>query len=310
MQNHALFFDVTMRFISSKQGAVWSLFLENHLSSALLSKMDSTEKLLSEPEGLAHLLLQWQDAGNWRVDVTTGRAYWSRRVFEIHGLEPYDGPVNLDKAILHYHEDDAKIVAWLVMKAIDKKTGFTFTLRLRQPDGGLRMVQSVASVTVNPQTGKVENIFGIFKDVTDDISEKELSQSRSKLVNSIIRNSPSPIAVLDRSMRYIVVSPSWSSRHGLDYIGNLTGRSHYEIIPTLPESWKAQHRRVLNGETVRREMLVPGDTAMTTERVGSVMFPWRNIKGQVGGMIIMLVPVGDLRGSELPLSQLAGLMSA
>lgn len=284
--------------------------MENHLSSALLSKTEGDEVILSDASHLAQLLMHTQRAGNWRLDVASGKAFWSRRVFEIHGLEPYEGPVNLDKAIAHYHEDDAKIVAWLIMQAIDKKTGFTFTLRLRQPGGGLKMVESVASVILDQATGRVRNIVGIFRDVTDAVSEKELSQSRSKLVSSIIKYSPSPIAVFDRTMRYIEASPSWVARHGLDYVGNIVGRSHYDIFPTLPERWKQEHRRVLNGETVRREMNVPGEAAYSNERIGSVLFPWRNVKGQVGGMIIMLVPTADLAKSDMPLSQLANLMRA
>lgn len=79
-----------------------------------------------------------------------------------------------------------------------------------------------------------------------------LLQAQTDLLNSFVKHTPVAVAMVDRNMRYLLVSDRWCSYYSLDS-EHMLGRSHYEITPDIPERWKQMHRRALAGETVRVE---------------------------------------------------------
>ena len=66
-----------------------------------------------------------------------------------------------------------------------------------------------------------------------------------------IEQAPTALAMLDRDMRYVVVSRRWM--HDFKLSGSLIGRSHYEVFPEIPEAWRVAHRRCLSGAVVTTE---------------------------------------------------------
>lgn len=252
-----------------------------------------TESMEVKPELLVQLMLQAEAFGFWRIDVSTGNAWWSENVYRIHGMQPRKGTVNVSKAVALYHPEDAKTVEFLVGDAIANKNGFDFVLRLKRIDGKMRFVQAMASVELDTDKS-VKTVYGIFRDVTQSISDKNISKTRAQLVSSIIANSPSPIAILDRKMCYLQISPAWAEFHGLQDPDSYVGKSHYEVLPEIPKEWRLQHQRVLKGETVHRsQALENGETRVATSASGASIFPWHTALGEIGGLIIMVTPPGN-----------------
>lgn len=114
------------------------------------------------PQEMIDLLSMYDPYGVWRMDLESGSVHWSRDVFEIHGLEYSDGPVDLNAALAAYHPDDAKIVAQLLDETIEKKSGFRFVLRLKQSNGRYKMVKSTCRYRQN-QDGS-EELYGLFSE--------------------------------------------------------------------------------------------------------------------------------------------------
>ena len=77
------------------------------------------------------------------------------------------------------------------------------------------------------------------------------------------------------------------------------GRNHYEMVPDIPEAWKAVHRRVLAGavESSEGEPFPRGD--------GHVLWvkwearPWRDGDGEIGGMIIASEDITARKEAEI-----------
>ncbi|MBP1627955.1 MAG: hypothetical protein H6Q00_2430 [Holophagaceae bacterium] len=78
-----------------------------------------------------------------------------------------------------------------------------------------------------------------------------LDQSEARL-KLLIDHAPAALAMFDRDMRYLAVSRRWLEEYGITD-QNILGRSHYEIFPEIPESWRKIHRRGLAGEIIRSE---------------------------------------------------------
>ena len=104
-------------------------------------------------------------------------------------------------------------------------------------------------------------------------AKRELRRSEANL-RAFVDEAPVPIAMFDREMRYVA-----ASRHWLDCLcggdSDVIGRSHYDLVPEIPQQWREMHRRALAGETLR----------------DGEMRPWHDDEGEIGGIIIF---AGDL----------------
>lgn len=247
-----------------------------------------TESLAVKSELLIQLILEVEPFGFWSIDAKTGDVWWSESVYHIHGMEPRKGTVNISRAIALYHPSDAKTVEFLIGEALTNKMGFDFVLRVQRADGKMRFVQSVASVELDSDGG-VKSVYGTFRDVTQTISDKNISKTRAQLVSSIIANSPAPIAILNRKMCYLQISPAWAEFHRLEDPDSYVGKSHYEVLPEIPKEWREEHQRVLNGDIVHRaKALKNGEKREASSASGASIFPWHTALGEIGGLIIMV----------------------
>jgi len=118
-------------------------------------------------EDLLEILSSFDPYGLWRLDLESGQFFWSRDVFNVHGLEPAEGPVDMNEAFKLYHPEDARTLGRLIDDAIRSKSGYRFVLRLRMPDGKYRLVKSVARYR-EPEDGTGE-LVGVFSRFALDI---------------------------------------------------------------------------------------------------------------------------------------------
>jgi PAS domain S-box-containing protein len=152
--------------------------------------------------------------------------------------------------------------------------------------------------------GNTDGLIGYFRDVTDRrLAEQSLRESEEKL-KLFIEHAPAALAMFDREMRYLSVSERWMADYDLGD-RNIIGQTHYEILPEVPERWKAAHRRSLAGEVVR------ADEDRFDRADGSVQWlrwevrPWHDASGQVGGTVIFTEDITQQVLSEKRLEYLA-----
>jgi two-component system, NtrC family, sensor kinase len=105
------------------------------------------------------------------------------------------------------------------------------------------------------------------------------------LFQLLIEQAPSAIAVFDREMRYLLASQKWLKDSGLEG-QDLVGRSHYEVIPNIPDAWKATHQTCLTQgiEACIEDQLQRPDG--TTIWIKCEICPWYNAKGAISGLIL------------------------
>ena len=112
-----------------------------------------------------------------------------------------------------------------------------------------------------------------------------------------IRSLPVSAAMFDRGMRYLAASSGWLASYGL--VGqDLTGRSHYDVFPDLPERFKAIHRRGLAGETLRESHDRFPRADGTTQWLSWDMVPWWFGDGTVGGIVIFFEDRTEIEAAE------------
>jgi len=122
---------------------------------------------LSEGERLAHMG-SWaaKDLGiRWTDDLGI---YWSDEVYNIFGLDPQNGPPNLERYLGAVHPDDRASMEETIRVMHEQRRGCDVTTRIVRPDGEVRYVRCVG-VPVSE-----DGVFKAFHGTTIDVTENEL----------------------------------------------------------------------------------------------------------------------------------------
>lgn len=136
-----------------------------------------------------------------------------------------------------------------------------------------------------------------FRNVTERVKADEKLKEREKLLQLFIEHSPASQAMLDDQMNYIAVSKRWLQDYNLTN-QDLTGKSHYEVFPDLPQHWKEIHQRCLKGAVERSEedsMIQPDGERIW---IRWEIRPWYRSSGKVGGVIIFSENITERKKTE------------
>ncbi len=188
------------------------------------------------------------------------------------------------------HPDDAQptIDAW--RRAVATRTMFAGEHRLRSRDGVFRWFV-VRAVPVLEPDGSVREWVGLHRDIED---EKRAAQAQREvaamldrernLLKLFVEHAPAQLAMFDREMRYLAVSRRWLLDRGITT--DVIGKSHYEVMPEMPDRWLEVHRRTLAGEVLsaEEEAFPRADGSVKYQRWESR--PWYEKEGTIGGIVL------------------------
>jgi len=154
----------------------------------------------------------------------------------------------------------------------------------RRKDGTLYLEEATIA-PVRDASGRITNYIAIKYDVTERKRAEVALRENERTLRLFVRHAPAAIAMLDREMRYLVVSQRWMADYRLGE-RDLQGLSHYEVFPEVPERWKEIHRRCLAGavEGCAEEPFSRPDGA--TDWLSWEVRPWRRADDTIGGIII------------------------
>lgn len=133
----------------------------------------------------------------------------------------------------------------------------------------------------------------------------ELKENRDRLVaerellKTFISTAPAAIAMLDKHMNYISVSEKWKESQNIK--GNIIGKSHYKVFPEIRSEWKQMHQRALGGEVIKPgiEKFVRNDGSV--QWLQGEIHPWYTSKDKIGGIIIFINDLTDVKRQEVEL---------
>lgn len=146
------------------------------------------------------------------------------------------------------------------------------------------LLQGLADIVI----GAVEmrSATGIVKaEIESRVNAEIKLEATQKQMQLFIEHAPAAIAMLDRDMRYIMASRRWSSIYDLGE-ETIIGKSHYDVIPDVPDFWKKDHQRCLAGEIIKHEDDCFKRKDGSIEWTRRELHPWHNLEGEIGGIIL------------------------
>ncbi len=155
---------------------------------------------------------------------------------------------------------------------------------IQHPDG-TQFLLSVNAAPLRDAGGTVTGVVAALTDITTIRRTALALQASEQQLRLYVEHSPAAIAVLDRDMRYLIVSRRWVDFYRLGD-QSLVGRSHYELLPNMPTHWREINQRSLAGaiNSHNAEAFVQSDGQTNWLRWETR--PWRYTDGTIGGIII------------------------
>ena len=179
--------------------------------------------------------------------------------------------------------EDQAMLRERIRESIEEERPGRATYRVIRPDGSVRWVESVANPVRDPD-GSV-SLYGFAMDITERQRTAEELRSARETLSLLIAQAPIAIAMFDRDMHYLAASHRYLdafARGNTDVVG----RGHYDLLPDMPERWRALHQEVLRGEVRKNDhdVWVQGDG--TERHLRWAMHPWQRSDGSIGGLIL------------------------
>jgi PAS domain S-box-containing protein len=141
----------------------------------------------------------------------------------------------------------------------------------------------------------------ILRDITERKRGEDALRQTQQLLHLFVEHAPAAIAMLDRHMCYLAASARWRADYHLG--PEIIGRSHYEVLPEIPERWKEVHRRALAGEVLRAEDDCFERADGTVQWLLWEARPWVTTTGEVGGILIFTEDITDIKRTEQALRE-------
>ncbi len=245
------------------------------------------EDALHQDEERLKLTLEGIEAGTWEWIIPTGETVFNERWAEILGYTLDElAPVSIQTWYDLVHPDDRGYSNRLLdLHFAHQSPQYECEVRMRHKSGHWVWVWDRGMVLEWTSDGKPLRMFGIHVDITERKRAEAALQESEQRLRLFVEYSPAAIAMLDKNMHYISASRRWLSDYRLGDI-DIIGHSHYEIFPEIPDHWKEIHRRCLDG-AVEKSAADPFPRADgTLDWVHWEIHPWRDVHGEIGGIIL------------------------
>jgi PAS domain S-box-containing protein len=161
---------------------------ESEFTGFIGSCIDVTEQKMTEQQLRASevRLLEAQrlaKAGNWELDLETGKIHWSDEVFRIYG-RPNDAPLNFPALLGYIHPKDRTIILAAEQQMRSNSAPADLQYRIVRPNGEVRFVRGIMQAVTNDQHVPVR-VVGFTQDITDQVQATErLRENEIRLRNA------------------------------------------------------------------------------------------------------------------------------
>lgn len=231
------------------------------------------------------LALEGSDLGIWDWDLRDDSVQFDRRWCEMLGLDPATTPMELKTWASRVHPDDIQACYADIRAHIEGRTPrYENVHRMRHADGSWVYILDRGRISGRDPDGRPIRFTGTHSDVTERELARQVLARQERQLEELVASLPVGVAMFDRDLRFIAVSPQWARHQDVDAAG-LVGELLEVALPALAARWGEALRRALVGERVAAdEERVAGPDGGDRWLHWDVR-PWRTLDGAVGGAL-------------------------
>ena len=124
-------------------------------------------------------------------------------------------------------------------------------------------------------------------------AQQKVAESEKRFAEQILETPLISIAVLDRDLRFMAISPRFAERLQIDR-ATAIGKTMGEAIAWAPAYWSQAQESALHGERIRYDAVPYPRPDGTTGWATWECLPWRDEAGQIGGVITYGLDVSSI----------------
>ncbi|MEL7145110.1 MAG: PAS domain S-box protein, partial [Bacteroidota bacterium] len=126
--------------------------------------------------------------------------------------------------------------------------------------------------------------------------------SEQEILKTFANFSPAAIAILDKKLTYLALTEKWRQVKGLNG-QEVIGKNHLEVQKDIKDEWKGLYGRVLAGETFKSDHDTYTDINGALRHQRWEIRPWYDNDNKVGGIIIFVDDITELKNNEIELQK-------
>jgi PAS domain S-box-containing protein len=251
------------------------------------------EAQLRQSEERFRMIAELANDGIWALDAQARTRFVNARMAQMLGCtrEEVLARTPVDFMFPEDVESGRRHIARNLAGASDQ-----FDFRLRRADGSELLVLASSSALKDAQ-GQIIGAMGLFSDVTERRRALQALQASEEQLRLITHALPVFIVNCDEQLRYKFVNAAYAARFGLGPEALLGRRLPDFLGPQVWEVVRDKLQRVLEGQPVEYEALVPYP-GLGPRYMRCVNVPERDAHGNVCGLIGVLVDITDQKRGE------------